>query len=206
MGFARSEIATLRSQGVISEVNNTSHDEEKFLSNVFLRPEPNNDFWMILNLTQLNRFVEYRHFKTEGLSSALNMLKPGVFMASVDLREAYHSCPIACEHRKYLRFLWEGKKFEFTCFPNGLACAPLYFTKISRPIFSSLRYQSVVYIDDTYLQGDTLDECTNNVRDNQSFPRTGLHDQLGQVCSDAYPMHPFLGFGLNSLTMTVSVN
>ena len=99
----RSEIATLLSQGVISEVNNTSHDKEEFLANVFLRPKPNNDFRMVLNLTHLNRFVECRHFKMEGLTSALNMLKPGVFMASVDLRKAYFSCPIAREHRRCLR-------------------------------------------------------------------------------------------------------
>ena len=35
MGFVRSEVATLLSQGVISEVDNTSHDEEEFLANVF---------------------------------------------------------------------------------------------------------------------------------------------------------------------------
>ena len=47
------------------------------------------------------------------------------------------------------------------------ACmCPRLFTKLLKPVYSSLRKQglfSVGYIDDSYLQGDTQHDCQNNV-------------------------------------------
>jgi len=40
---------------------------------------------------------------------AIKLLKKYCFMASLDLRHAYYSVPIAEEHRKYLRFIWRGQ-------------------------------------------------------------------------------------------------
>lgn len=51
-------------------------------------------------------------------------------MASIDLENAYYCVPIAEEHRKYLRFVWEGKTYQYTCFPNALAFCPRKFSKL----------------------------------------------------------------------------
>ena len=48
---------------------------------------------------------------------ALNCISPGDFMVSIDLEDAYFSVPIFQPHRKYLRFLWNFKCYEFTCLP-----------------------------------------------------------------------------------------
>jgi len=45
-------------------------------------------------------------------------------MASVDLKDAYYSIPIAEEDRKFLMFEWKTKYYEFTCLPNGLSKNP----------------------------------------------------------------------------------
>ena len=50
------EINTLLQKGVIEEAN---HSHGEFLSNVFLRPEKDGSFRMILNLKNLNLHVEY---------------------------------------------------------------------------------------------------------------------------------------------------
>ena len=87
-------------------------------------------------------------------------------MAS-DLKDAYYSVPIHKVHQKYLKFEWQGQLYQFTCLPNGLACAPRLFTKLLKPAYSTLRkqgFQSVGYIDDSYLQGITKPECENNVQ------------------------------------------
>ena len=50
--------------------------------------------------------------------------------------------------------------------PNGYAQAPFIFTKLLKPPFGFLRkhgYSSVVYIDDSYLQGDTYAHCLENI-------------------------------------------
>lgn len=43
-------------------------------------------------------------------------------MASIDLKEAYFSVPIANDCKKYLRFIFDSKLFEFNALPYGL-CA-----------------------------------------------------------------------------------
>ena len=62
-------------------------------------------------------------------------MRPGCFTASVDLKDAYYSDPIAKEYRKYLKFEWQGSFYEYTWLPNGLACAPRLFTKILKPVY-----------------------------------------------------------------------
>jgi hypothetical protein len=83
---------------------------------------------MILNLKKLNESVQYLHFKMDTLTSALQLVRPGSFMASIDLKDAYYSVPIALEHQKYLSFLWQGKGYQYTALPNGLSSAPRLFT------------------------------------------------------------------------------
>ncbi len=110
-------------------------------------------------------FVRYQHFKMESLRQVIHMMKPGCFMASLDIRDAYYSVPIHKAHQKYLKFQFNDQLFQFTCMPIGLACAPRLFTKLLKPVYGTLRAQgllSVGYIDDSYLQGDTHDECQHN--------------------------------------------
>jgi hypothetical protein len=99
-------------------------------------------------------------------------------MATIDLKDAYYSIPMAPDHQKYLKFTWKGKLYQYTCLPNGLACAPRLFTKLLKPVYSHLRqkgYISCAYIDDCYLQGDTFEECKENVETTvELFQRLGF--------------------------------
>ncbi len=140
-----------------------------FLSNIFLRPKPTG-VRMILNLKNVNQFIEYHKFKMETLESIIKLMRPNCFMSSLDLSDAYYSVNVATEHRKFLCFPWEGegvrKIYAYTCYPNGLSSAPRDFTKLLKPPLSYLRLQGVtiaIYIDDTYIQSDTLDGCKNSV-------------------------------------------
>jgi hypothetical protein len=88
-------------------------------------------------------------------------------MASIDLKDAYYSVPIHKDHQKYLKFQWRGKLYQYTCFPNGLAICPRKFTKLLKPVFSNLRsigHLSVIFIDDSYLQGADFNLCVKNVK------------------------------------------
>ena len=61
---------------------------------------------MILNLKKLNKYTDSKHFKMESLQNVLHMVKSGVWVASVDLKNAYYSVPIHEEYQKYLKFLY----------------------------------------------------------------------------------------------------
>ena len=58
---------------------------------------------MILNLKKLNKYIDSKHFKMESLQNVSLMVKSRVWMASVDLKDAYYSVPINKEYQKYLK-------------------------------------------------------------------------------------------------------
>ena len=91
---------------------------------------------MTLNLKQLNEHVAYHHFKMDTIQTALKLIRPACHMASIDLKDAYYSVPVADEDRKLLKFQWGDRYFQFTCLPNGLACAPRLFTKLLKPVYT----------------------------------------------------------------------
>jgi hypothetical protein len=59
---------------------------------------------MILNLKDLNLDIEYYQFKMETFETTLKLIKLNSYMASIDIRHAYYSVPIADEHNKFLCF------------------------------------------------------------------------------------------------------
>ena len=46
-----------------------------------------------------NEFIAHHHFKMDTLEAAVNMMRPGCFMASVDLKDAYYTVPIHASHQ-----------------------------------------------------------------------------------------------------------
>ena len=57
---------------------------------------------------------------------------PSYFMGSIDLEDAYFSIPIHKSSRKYLRFKFLNKLYEFTCLPFGLNISPYIYTKLMK--------------------------------------------------------------------------
>ena len=91
--------------------------------------------------------------------------------------------------------------------PNVYAQAPLLFTKLLKQPFGFLRkhgYASFVYIDDSYLQGDTYAHCLENIHATRN-----LLISLGfSINHDKFVFQPaqrviFLGFILDSLNMSI---
>lgn len=160
------EIENLKKLGVINDVD---YDHEQYISTIFSVPKKNTDeHRMILNLKEVNKYVVSHHFKMDTFEKALKLVTPGTFFSSIDLRHAYYSVSIAKEDRKFLRFKWKNKIYQYTCLPNGLLSAPRLFTKLMKPVFSTLRqygHKNVGYIDDSLLVGESEEECSRNVQD-----------------------------------------
>ena len=61
-----------------------------------------------------------------------------------------------------MRFLWEGKLYQFAALPFGLASAPRLFTKLMKPVVAILRSIGVrllIYLDDIIL----FNQCPNQL-------------------------------------------
>ena len=179
------------------------------ISNIFLRPKPDGNFRVILDLTELNKQVPYEHFKMTSLTTALEMMRPGCWMASVDLKDAYYSVPISGPDRKLLRFWWKGCLYQFTALPNGLACAPRVFTKLLTPIYSNLHEEGHAcfpYIDDSFVVGDSGMQCRETAeRLCRTLDRLGFYIHKQKSVLEPAQEITFLGFQLNSVEMSVSL-
>ncbi|XP_074629610.1 uncharacterized protein LOC141887255 [Acropora palmata] len=145
----------------------------------------------------------------DSLKTVTDLMSQGCYMASVDIKDAYYTVPIATEHQKFLKFRWRDKLYQYTCLPNGLASAPRILTKLLKPVFNIMRqkgYLSSSYIDDCYLQGATYGECHDNVQEtlmllgDLGFP---IHNEKSVLIPSQ--VLTFLGFVLNSVTMTVQL-
>ena len=204
--FVDKEILDLLDKGVIEQ---TCHENNEVISPIFLVPKEDGSFRLILNLKKFNENIDYEHFKMENFVSATDLVTKDCYLASVDLRHAYYSVPIAKNFRKYLKFKWKDRLYQYTCMPNGLSNCPRYFTKLLKPIYATLRakgHLSVAFIDDSCLLGDSFSECKQNVDDTIS-----LFESLGFVINKQKSvLQPckkikFLGYWIDSENMKVTL-
>ena len=143
-----------------------SRKSGNFISTAFTRKKKSGTFRFFLNLKWLNNFVVYKHFKMESILDIFKIIKKDVCMAIVDLKDAFFTIPINEAYQKYFMFEWLEKLYKLIAMPNEISDAMLVFTKVSKPLYAYLRqqgYMSIIFGDDSYLQGDTKQECLQNI-------------------------------------------
>ena len=89
------EIQKLLDKGVIAP---TQHESGKYISPIFVTKKKDGSYRMILNLKCFNQHVEYQHFKMDSVWTAIRLITPNCYMASIDLKDAYYSVSIAQPH------------------------------------------------------------------------------------------------------------
>lgn len=201
-----SAIKDLLSIGAISQCDSC---EGQFLSSIFLVPKPNGKMRLILNLKQLNKFIDTRHFKLEDFRTALKIISKDNFMAKIDLKDAYFLIKINPESKKYLRFQFENELYEFNVLPFGLSTAPFVFTKVMKPVAKLLRsagFLSTVYLDDWFLIGQSYNDCLKNIAQTRTL-LTSLGFIINEEKSVFTPSKVclFLGYNIDSENLHVSL-
>ena len=181
----------------------------QFLSSFFTVPKPDGSARFILNLKKLNKFILDYHFKIEDLRTATNLLRKKYLMCRLDLKDAYFSVSICKNFRKFLRFKYRDKLFEFRALPFGLSSSPYIFTKIMKPVVTYLRKLGiivVIYLDDFLIIADSKESCLNslnitiNLLEFLGFTINFEKSQLIPVMQCK-----FLGVILNSLDMILEL-
>jgi hypothetical protein len=132
-----------------------------------------------------------------------------VFFASIDLRDAYYSLPIAEEFRKYLKFQWRNQLYCFQAAAMGLSPVPRIFTKLTKPILAQLHesgHMITSFIDDSLLVGNSKLEIMQSVTDTvRLFDSLGftVHDEKSQFVPTQ--LITYLGFVIDSRDMSVKL-
>ena len=126
-------------------------------------------------------------------------------MTKLDLKDAYLSVAIHPQSKKFLRFLWQNKAYQFRSLPFGLNIAPSVFTRLMKPVAGFLRKRGirlVLYLDDMLIIGSTPQET-------HLFTQMAMNllESLGFIINkEKSVLTPtriitFLGFTINSITM-----
>lgn len=201
------EVDALLLKGAIHEVEPVVG---QFISTIFLVDKKSGGKRPVINLKYLNQFVEKNHFKMSGLRSILDQIVFGDLMFTMDLSDAYFSISIDEQFRKYFRFIWKGKIYEFLVMPFGLSSAPYIFTKLTKPIMAYLHargLRSNIYID------DGIGLIKNNVDNNDAlvqrdlminiFRDLGFTINVLKSSLELSHRKVYLGFLIDSLAMKV---
>jgi ribonuclease HI len=200
------EVQAMIEKGAIIEV---SPRDDQFVGHIFLREKKDGGQRPVFNLKKLNATVEYKHFKMEGLPMVKTVLQENDWMLKLDLKDAYFCVAMKAQHRKYLRFQWTGKLFEFQCLPFGLGSAPRDFTKLLKPAIAFMRRLGVrllIYLDDILLMNQDKSQL---LRDGKTMAT--LLEHLGFIINEkkSVPVPhrklEFLGMMIDSETMTMSL-
>ena len=130
-------------------------------------------------------------------------------MASLDIKDAYYTVNVCPSNRKYLKFEWREKLFQYTALPMGYSASPRILTKIMKPIFAKLRQAGFTvtgYIDDIFIQGDTFDQCQKAVQTTADLlESSGFIINREKLARTTCHTITFLGLIINSNAMTVKL-
>jgi hypothetical protein len=127
------EVNSLLENGAIRPVQEI---QGEFISTIFLVSKKTGGMRPIINLKPLNQFIQTIHFKMETFQTALASIQKDDFLTSLELKDAYFRIPVALDHKKYLRFLWEKQCYEFQCLSFGLKSSPRVFMKCTKPLIA----------------------------------------------------------------------
>ena len=117
----------------------------------------------VIDLSALNLFVDVSHFRLETIQS----VRQGDWMASIDLKEAYLQVPVHPDSRRFLRFVAQGRVYQFSALCFGLSTAPQVFSQVMAPVSAILHSWGIHmrrYLDDWLVQLSSRESLIHDLR------------------------------------------
>ena len=165
------ELQTLLRKGAVEP----APQSPGFYSRLFLVQKASGSWRPIIDLSTLNDYITSSHFHMEAPQSVLRSIRPGDWMVSRDLQDAYLQVPVHHDSRRYLRFVVAGKSYQFRVLCFSLTTAPKVFTRIMAPVSAILhRYgvRMLRYLDDWLILASTELACLQS------------RDRLLSICTE----------------------
>ncbi len=134
-------ISLLRKEAI--EVVPPLDRESEFYSRYFIVPKKDGVLRPILDLWLLNRSVMRLKFKMLTVEQVVSQNRSEDWFVMIDLKNAYFHVSIIPSHRKFLRFAFRGKAYQYRVLPFGLALSPRTFTKCVDANLATLRLQGI---------------------------------------------------------------
>ena len=170
-----------------------------FYSRLFLVKKASGSWRPIIDLSTLNHYVTSSRFHMETPRSVLNSIRPGDWMISLDLQDAYLQVPVHHDSRRFLRFVLDGKPFQFRVLCFGLTTAPQVFTRIMAPVSAILHKYGVrmLRLPGRLAHPGLFRNRLSSIEGQapSSLHRTWHPGQPHEVVSDSVSVHSILGHG-----------
>ena len=134
-----------------------------FYSRLFLATKQSGGWRPVIDLSALNRYISPPHFKMESVNSIMKALQPQSWCTSLDLQDAFFHIPVAHRHRHFLRFVIQGRAYQFKALPFGLGTSPYVFTRVVKAVGSYARacgLPLIQYLDDWILYCASSSACS----------------------------------------------
>ena len=167
-------VMKLFTQGAIYKVK----DQPCYLSKVFLVPKSSGSHRLIIDLSTLNKFIDFPSFHMSNHNTLRNSLDYPCWMSTVDIQDAYLHVPIRKSLHKFLALSCNHQLYFFRCLPFGLAPAPLVFTALMKFPINNLRRRGLNvlnYLDDLIIWGESPESTAGAVQDvTQLLKRLGF--------------------------------
>ena len=120
----REQITLMLQKNAMTEV---PPDSPGFYPNLFLVRKASGGWRPVIDLKNLNAHIHAPHFRMFTTSSVLSSVEKGDYAFKIDLQDAYFHVPIHPSSRKYLRFAFKNRVYQFQVLPFGLNKAPQVF-------------------------------------------------------------------------------
>ena len=146
----QTEVKSMLDKHAIEPVS-SCHPKGGYYSRLFLVRKKSGGWRPVIDLSRLNRHVITPHFKMETLDSVCLSLRKHKWAISLNLTDAYFHIPINRKSRRFLRFHFMGKTYQFRALPFGLAPAPYVFSRTVKAVVKHCRRMGMrlhSYLDD----------------------------------------------------------
>lgn len=198
------EVTSLLEKGAIEEVEPSSPG---FYARLFVVPKANGSWRPVLDLSPLNRYLRRMPFRMSTPRSVRLALRPGDWTTSIDLKDAYFHVKMHRSSRKWMRFVWGDRVYQFRALPFGLSLSPWVFTRVVLELVKALHAQGVrivTYLDDWLIMNQTRQGCGKDTQRTLTLAhRMGFVTNLEK--SDLSPTQSFLFLGMRFDTVQWSV-
>lgn len=162
--FIDQEVSRLLAMGAISETNST----KVFCSPLGVVPKKNGKLRLITDMRVLNTYLATPKFRYEGLQHLAQMLEPGDWHTTIDLKDGFFHAQVHPRHRHLLGFRWRGRTYTYNVFPFGLQSSPWVFSRLVAVVVKILRargHRVLAYVDDIILLERSQEACKRLTRE-----------------------------------------
>ena len=138
-----------------------------FYSHLFVVWKTSWSWRPVIDLSTVNIFVDVSHFRMETIQSVLLSVHHGDWMASIDLKEAYLQVPVHPDSCCFLRFVAQGRVYQFSALCFGLSTAPQVFSQVMAPVSAiphSWGIRMRLYLDDWLVQSSSRDSLLHDLQ------------------------------------------